>query len=281
MEHPGAHLHQQGRRADARPHRAHGAGRALALHPHGHLPLGLFAHPARECRAHRLHRVIHHLRHVGQPQPVEDHRPRAQPPRRALQARRGGLAHLAGQEQAHHPGGLSGQRLLCRRGPSGADARVRQHLQPLLPALQAQRRYGFRRPAAADQHPAARLPRRAGALPGALPVHPGRRVPGHQLRAVCHHPPPLAAPLEGLRRGRRRAVHLLVPRRQNREHPLVPQRLSHGTGLQARAELPLDAHHRRCGQLGHRPQRQAHGEALLLGGRRGGENPHPEGLYRP
>ena len=52
-------------------------------------------------------------------------------------------------------------------------------------------------------------------------------------------------------------------------------------GLQARTELPLDAHDRRCGQLGHRAQRAPHGEALLLGGCRGGEDPHPEGLHGP
>ena len=51
--------------------------------------------------------------------------------------------------------------------------------------------------------------------------------------------------------------------------------------FKARTELPLDAHDRRCGQLGDRPQLEAHGEALLLGRGRGGENPHPEGLHRP
>ena len=30
-------------------------------------------------------------------------------------------------------------------------------------------------------------------------------------------------------------------------------------------ELPFDAHDRRCGQFGDRPQLEAHGEALLLG----------------
>ena len=73
---------------------------------------------------------------------------------------------------------------------------VRQYLQYLLPALQAQRCDGLRRPAFADQHPAARRPGRAGALPGAVQIHPGGRVPGHQLRPVRHHPPPVAAPLK-------------------------------------------------------------------------------------
>ena len=75
--------------------------------------------------------------------------------------------------------------------------------------------------------------------------------------------------LPGLRRGRRRTVDLLVPRCQDREHSLLPEGFSRGQGLQARAELPLDPHDRRCGQFGHRPQLQAHGEALFLGRRRG------------
>lgn len=79
----------------------------------------------------------------------------------------------------------------------------------------------------------------------------------------------ISAPLPGLRRGRRRTVDLLVPRCQDREHSLLPEGFSRGQGLQARAELPLDPHDRRCGQFGHRPQLQAHGEALFLGRRRG------------
>ena len=41
--------------------------------------------------------------------------------------------------------------IVCRRRPAGADPRVRQCLQYLLPALQAQRCDGLRRPALADQ----------------------------------------------------------------------------------------------------------------------------------
>ena len=133
----------------------------------------------------------------------------------------------------------------------------------------------------ADQHPAAGLPRRAGPLPGAVPIYSGRRVPGHQLCAVYDYPPVVADPLEGLRRGRRRAVDLLVPRGQDREHPLLQKGLSRCDGLQTGAELPFDADDRRRGQLGDRPQLEAHGEALFLGGRRGRQNPHPEGVYRP
>ena len=55
---------------------------------------------------------------------------------------------------------------------------------------------------------------------------------------------------------------------QDREHPLVQEGLSLGDGLQAGAELPFDGDDRRCGQLGDRPQLEAHGEALFLGGRR-------------
>ena len=43
-----------------------------------------------------------------------------------------------------HAGRLSGQFDLRGRGPAGPDPRIRQHLQHLLPALQAQRRDGLR-----------------------------------------------------------------------------------------------------------------------------------------
>ena len=125
------------------------------------------------------------------------------------------------------------------------------------------------------------MSRRAGPLSGAVPIHSGRRVSGHQLCAVYDHPPAVADPFEGLRRGRRRAVDLFVSRGQDREHPLVQEGLSLGDGLQAGAELPFDADDRRRGQLGDRPQLEAHGEALFLGGRRGRQNPHPEGIHRP
>ena len=174
VQHSGPDLYEQGGRADALAHRPDAARQPQPLHPHGYLPLGLLADPARECRPHRFPRVVHHLRTVGLQEPAQDDLPRVEPLRRPLQAQRHRLAHLLCQEQPRDAGGLSGQLGLRRRGPAGADPRIRQHLQHLLPAVQAQRRDGFRRPAAADQHPAARLPRRAGALPGALQIHPGR-----------------------------------------------------------------------------------------------------------
>ena len=84
-----------------------------------------------------------------------------------------------------------------------------------------------------------------------------------------------------MRRGRRRAEHLFVPRCQDREHTLVPQRLSRRARLQARTELPLDADYRRRRQLAHSPQLAPHEEDLLLGRRQGREDPSREGLYRP
>ena len=247
----------------------------------GNFSFNFCTYSPEKCRPDRLHGVVHDLRLGGQPQPAENRDPGAEPPGREVQAGVDRVADLAGQEQAHHAGGLPGERLAGRRGPADADSRIREHLQHLLPALQAQRRDGLRRPALADEHPAARLPRRAGALPGAVPVYSGRRVPGHELCAVRHHPAAVAAPLEGVRRGRRRAVDLLVPRGEDREHPLVPQRLPRCAGLQAGTELPLDADDRRGGQLGDRAQREAHGEEVLFGGGAGRQDPHPESLYRP
>ena len=84
-----------------------------------------------------------------------------------------------------------------------------------------------------------------GALPEPLPLHAGRRVPGHQRRPV-----PLAAPAradaqEPLLRRRRRPVDLRLARRRGRQHPALRARLSRREGHPARAQLPLDRPHPR------------------------------------
>ncbi len=121
---------------------------------------------------------------LGLQEPHQDHRPGAEPRRREIQAQRALVAYLLCQELPRHARRLPRQLGLCRRRPAGADPRIRQCLQYLLPALQAQRRDGLRRSALADQHPAERRPGCAGPLPGAVPLYPGGRVPGHQLRPV-------------------------------------------------------------------------------------------------
>ena len=107
---------------------------------------------------------------------------------------------------------------------------------------------------------------------GPLPLHAGRRVPGHQRGPV----PLAAAPRPGasqpLLRGRRRPVDLRLARRRGRQHPAFRARLPGRRHRQAREQLPLDRPHPR-GRLGaDRPERgPARQDALHR--RRGGRAP--------
>ena len=84
------------------------------------------------------------------------------------------------------------------------------------------------------------VPRARRLLPRALPPHPGRRVPGHQRHPVRLAPPAGRQDRRAVRRRRRRPVHIPVEGRARREHAALPPRVRRN-GLQARAELPLDA----------------------------------------
>ena len=70
----------------------------------------------------------------------------------------------------------------------------------------------LRRPAAGDGAPAARARGRARALPEALPLRPGRRVPGHEPPAVRDREADRRRAPQRLRGGRRRPVDLRLAR---------------------------------------------------------------------
>ena len=106
-------------------------------------------------------------------------------------------------------------------------------------------RLRLRRPAAARRHHPAGQPGRAGEVPALVPLHPRRRVPGHQRRPV-----PVAAAArrrrtQHLLRRRRRPVDLRLARRRGRQHPALREGLPRRQGDPARAELPLDPAHPR------------------------------------
>ncbi|MEJ0041997.1 MAG: 3'-5' exonuclease [Rhizomicrobium sp.] len=82
------------------------------------------------------------------------------------------------------------------------------------------------------------IPRR---LSRALPLHAGRRVPGHQRGAVSVAEDPRDRVGQCLRRRRRRPVDLWLARRGGGEHPALRARLSGRQGDPAGAQLPLDA----------------------------------------
>ena len=65
----------------------------------------------------------------------------------------------------------------------------------------------------------------AAALPGALPLHPGRRVPGHEQAAVQVDQAAGGDERLRVRGGRRRPVDLPLPRSRSRQHERVRARL--------------------------------------------------------
>ena len=71
----------------------------------------------------------------------------------------------------------------AKRAPSPT-ARARKLYAAYQERLQDAERRRFRRPAAGEPAPVPRAPGRARRLPAPLPLHAGRRVPGHQRRPV-------------------------------------------------------------------------------------------------
>ena len=72
-----------------------------------------------------------------------------------------------------------------------------------------------------------------------------RRVPGHEPAAGAHPPRHVPPHTQHHGRRRRRAEHLLVPRRELPQHPRLPAAVPGHDDRHARAELPLDAAHPR------------------------------------
>ncbi len=120
--------------------------------------------------------------------------PRADRRRRGVedleaQERAAGRRHLRPEHQRERPAGghvHGGVPALHERAPPGERLRLR-------------------RPHRADRLPVPRVPRGRRALPAPLPVRPGRRVPGHQPRAV--RPDPRAHPPGARRAGRQARGH--------------------------------------------------------------------------
>ena len=98
---------------------------------------------------------------------------------------------------------------------------------------------------------------------GAVPLHHGGRVPGHQPPAVPADPAAGVGPPQPRRGGRSRPVDLQVARRRPAEHPRLRARLSRSAGGAARAQLPLDAGDPRRGVRRHRPEQEPQGKAPL------------------
>ena len=214
------------------------AARALHARDVGHdVPLGVRADPARRGAAAGLHAPVHDLR-PGRRAAADQALPG--PARRrpqALHARGGPHADLGRQEPAARRRGLQPARRQLLR----ADGRRR--LQAVRGRAAPHERDGLRRPAGQrGQRPVA-VPGGAGPLRRRVPARAGRRVPGHQPRAVPDAAAPGRRAPQPVGRRRRRAVDLLLPPRRHPQPPRLPGRLPGREGRQARAELPLDAEH--------------------------------------
>ena len=121
------------------------------------------------------------------------HHPRRRRPDPAAQAAARGREHrreaLAGARARRPDRRLEEPRPHARPGAGRRSRELRRRqgqeaLRRLSGAAEDAQRRRLRRPAA-RMHPAVpRAARRAAAVPGALPLHPGRRISGHQRRAV-------------------------------------------------------------------------------------------------
>ena len=172
-------LHQQGRARDetaawpdARP-----GGRRHAVARH--LPLHRRAHPAHPCRNGAVE--------------VQFHRARYRRPDTAAQAVASGRRHrrqaLAGADAGRPDRRLEEPWARAVAGAAGRSLGVRQRqgrqaLCKLSGAAEDPQRRRFRRSAAGKHPPVPRAPGRAAKLSRPLQIHPGRRIPRHQRRAI-------------------------------------------------------------------------------------------------
>ncbi|MFD0563589.1 3'-5' exonuclease [Kitasatospora saccharophila] len=174
---PGDHLHQQGRRRDARARR--GAGRPARQGDVGlHLPQRVRADPAPRGQAAGHELQLLDLRLGGLAAPDGPGLPGPGPRPEAVPAE---VLHRQGQ-QPQERADRRGDVRRPGRQPDGEEAR--RGVLPLPAAAARGQRPRLRRHHHVHRQPAAGVPRRRRALPAPVPAHPGRRVPGHQPRPV-------------------------------------------------------------------------------------------------
>ena len=159
------------------------------------------------------------------------------------------LDHRRLEEPRAHP----------RQGAAGRSRDLRERtrhraLQGLSGAAEDAQRRRLRRPADRDAAAVPRAYGSAAAVSRALQIRSGRRVSGHQRRAVSLAAPDRPGLEEHLLRRRRRPVDLWLARRRGRQHPALREGLSRRQGDPARAQLPLDRPYPRRRVASDRPQ---------------------------
>ena len=262
---PGAilcdHVHEQGVSRDGRSRGGPGRRPRRQGHVDPHVPLDVRPHPAARAQP------------PGHPVELHDLRRR----RHRAVDRRCAEGPRSGPEALPAEGDGLGDR--SREGPGDGRRRVRAERRQLLRgddrsgvlrvrAAQARgRRARLRRPDHADRAAVQAASGGPGALPGALPLHPGRRVPGHEPRAVPAGEHAGVAVPQRLRRRRRGSGRVLVARRDDQEHPGLRARLPRRRGLPDGAELPLHAEHPGHRERADRAQRASQAEEPVDRGR--------------
>lgn len=119
-----------------------------------------------------LYLQFHDIRLAGLQEPAQIHHQGHETRRQGLQAERRAGTHLHGQKQPCRGTGIRtiSQNHRCRSGRQETpDCR---HIQALSNPLQAKRRDGLRRPAAANQYPVPGFPGNPGKIPAKIRLHP-------------------------------------------------------------------------------------------------------------
>ena len=203
-----------------------------------HLPLDRRQDPAPARRAGRPEVRLHHPRH-RRPDPPHEAGDRG----RGLDKDRWPARQLAGLIDSWKNRGLTPDKVPAGEAFGFRRRQGRAALRRLPEAPQGAQRLRFRRPAAREPAAVPGAPRRARRLPAPLPLHPGRRVPGHQRRPVPVAAAAGAGLAQHLLRRRRRPVDLRLARRRGRQHPALREGLPRRQGHPAGAQLPLDRPH--------------------------------------
>ena len=130
-----------------------------------------------------LEAEFHHPRYRRPAAPAEATPAGGKSGRQTLAGASAGQSHRWMEEPRHRSEERAGER--------GRGVRGRQERGPvrkLSGSPEGAQRGGFRRSAARAVAAVARAQRRSRHLPPALPLHPGRRVPGHERRSVSVSP---------------------------------------------------------------------------------------------
>ena len=221
------------RRRDGRADRR---GHAVARH----LPFDRREDPAPPCRTGRAQARLHHPRR-RRPDPAAEAAPRSREHRReALAGARARLDHRRLEEPR-----ADARQGAARRGRDLRERARHRALQGLSGTAEDAERRRLRRSADRDAAAVPRAPGGAAALSRALPLRAGRRVSGHERRAVSLAAADRTGLEEHLLRRRRRPVDLRLARRRSRQHPALREGLPRREGDPAGAQLPLDRAHPR------------------------------------